>query len=106
MKRIIGVATIAVLFGVTAANAQNRVGTDGARGAGNAVGEKEAYPAKDPARTGNNGGSQTIPGRRGAGASVGEKESYPSNDPARSGTSGSPTNPRGAGTVGETRTGQ
>ena len=103
MKRIIGVATIAILFGVTAANAQNRVGTDGAR---NAVGEKEAYPAKDPARTGNNGGSQTIPGRRGAAASVGEKESYPSNDPARSGTSGSPTNPRGAGTVGETRTGQ
>lgn len=106
MKKVIGVAALTFLFGVAGAQAQNRVGTDGVPGAGNAVGEKEAYPAKDPARTGTSGGSQTIPGRTGAGAAVGDKESYPANDPSRTGVSRTEANPKDAGAVGDTGKGR
>lgn len=106
MNKIIGASTVALLLAVGAASAQNTIQNNGVRGSGNAVGEKESYQAKDPARVGRGSTSQSIPGAVGAGANVTGKETYHGGDPSRSGRSGAGTNPKGAGSVGDTGTGQ
>ena len=102
MKKSVGATSIAILFALGTASAQNTIENNGVQGQGNAIGDQESYSSSDPARTGRSGGSQRIPGAVGAGAAVGDKEGIRSNDPSRTGKTGGYTDPKRAGQVGDT----